>query len=403
LNYAHFGLALVAILKLVQHRRSGKGSIVFDAGLVGLTLVVVASIAANGSHVLRGALFWMSIIEPFVFLALMGGMEEAPRRRLRTYLFALAAIQLPFVAYQFLLYGTGDKVQGTLMGQGAGHHVLGGIGVIAAVVLIASSRREDPFRLVRWALALVLFSLGYFSGARQVYFALAFAAVPVALSLFHRRVLWMLPWLLTLGMVSASIIVAWGPRLPPALAQYSDVGYAQTIVERKLHRMLNTIREVGWRDSFLGLGPGNGLSRVALTTVPEYGDVPSVIVGTEPARLARKYIIRLSDIPQSGKSSVSSPYASWLGIYTDVGLLGMAMFLVLCAWAWGTLSSARPDARRWGRLLLLLAAVLGALFTWLEEPAFTVYLAVAIGTFLISARKGRATSPEPRHTLGAPP
>ena len=387
LNYAHFGVALIALMKLVERRQSGIGSVAFDAGLIGLTLVTIASAVGNGLFGLRPALFWLSITEPFLFLALMTGMEEASRKRLRGFILAFAIIQLPFAGLQFLMHGIGDDVKGTLVGQGAGHHILGAICVIAGVVIIARARRKGHLDLILWVLAGVLLSVGIFSDAKQVYSALALAAIPFAPSLFRLRVASLLP----LGVLLAVVMVG-GAQFYSPLARTFDVDVVRETAERKLDQNLDVASEIGWGGSFLGLGPGNGLSRVALTTVPGYGHVPPGILGEDqPAHLAS---VTLASYPATRLSSASSPFSSWLGIYTDVGVLGLLMYIVLGLWAWNTLARSRPNDRDMGRLLLLLAVVLGFVFLWLDEASFMIYLAVAIGTYLPQRHAEQSTHSE---------
>ena len=121
-----------------------------------------------------------------------------------------------------------------------------------------------------------------------------------------------------------------------------------------------------------------------------FSSVPEEIVGTEPAPLALVYISRRSKIDESGKSSVSSPYSSWMGILTDVGILGFAMYLLLWAWILSTLAKFKPNARAVGLLIISMALILGGVFFWLDEPAFTLYVAAALGTLPRTRYKGSA-------------
>ena len=380
LNYAHFGLALIALLKLTERRGAGIGTVAFDIGLLGLALAVITSAVANGAHPLRAAFFWLTLIEPFLFLALIMDMEEASRKRLRHFLVALAVAQLPFIGVQFLLHGIGDDVQGTLLDQGAGHHVIGAVGVVAGVLLIAGSRQDDSLRPLRWALAGALLLVGIFSDAKQVYGAVGLATAAVMLSLVHRGMKSLLPLALLL-----SAIIASGTQFYPALAQAFDIDLMRSAAEGKFDQAQDIVANLGWHGSLLGFGPGNGVSRVALAAVPEYGNVPTAILGDQPSQLASA---ALAAYPAGTVSSALSPFASWLSIYGDVGILGLAMYLLLGLWVWRSLARSATNERSLGRLLLLFAAVLGLAFMWLEEPAFMLYLAAAIGTCLNPAPRG---------------
>ncbi len=93
---------------------------------------------------------------------------------------------------------------------------------------------------------------------------------------------------------------------------------------------------------------------------------------------------------------MSSPYFSILSIFTDLGLLGFIVYCALAVETWKLFAVSSPLDRTLGRMLLLMALVLGLIFTWLEEPAYTVLLAAAVGSLAGSGLRSTSSNQRPR-------
>jgi hypothetical protein len=367
INYAHFGLAVIILARLVwQHL--ARRRLMFDFALAGLGTVVLASTLVHGLHGLRPMFFWLTIVEPFLFFALTVDMDARSRRQLRTLLILFAAMQIPFAAVQFALNGLGDGVKGTLLNQGAGPHIIGAVGLIAALLVLTSTRRGVSGSLL---LVLPLLAIGVWSDAKQVYGAFAIAALPFAFVLLRGHFVSALPGLAVVFVA----LVAGAVAYPETFASFS-VDEVERHGDIKYEQLREISADGGWQSALLGQGAGNGLSRVALTTVPGYGDVPHLILGDEVAPLALR---TLRNYSAGLISSASSPFSSWASIYFDIGVLGLLMYLMLGAWVFKEAGRGTGAGRNFACILIVFAAILGTVFTWLEEPAFTLYLVAAVG------------------------
>jgi len=82
-------------------------------------------------------------------------------------------------------------------------------------------------------------------------------------------------------------------------------------------------------------------------------------------------------------SSAWSGISSWLGLFGDLGIAGVALYLWIACLMW----SAIPISGGWragvGRASILMAGLLGGLYSWLEEPGYTLVAATVIGLALI--------------------
>ena len=106
------------------------------------------------------------------------GVDDETVRTVGIVAVLLAAIQIPIGVYQGLVYGWSDPVQGTFVGHGAGHHVLGGLFALALFVVIAAvlARRINPSRRSGAGVA-VCFGMMLATGSMSVLVIASFAAV----------------------------------------------------------------------------------------------------------------------------------------------------------------------------------------------------------------------------------
>jgi hypothetical protein len=368
LNFVHFPLALLALVKLLEQQADEANGRLIAWLLVSLGVAVLS--AVTSWEAFRPLVAWLTLAEPFIFFGLVGTLDEARRGRMRFLALVCCAVQIPFALVQFAQGGIGDGVQGTLMGQGGGHHVVGAIALCAGWSLLATGRRT----LAAVSLGLALGALGVLADAKQVYGAFVLAVLIAGLLQIRGRAAG--SSLLLPGMVLIATVYVSAQIYPPMQHVLSREIISATAAD-KYGKATEIVDEMGVGNMMLGLGAGNGLSRTALASVPGYGSAPPFLVGTEPAPLA---IRELYGYDQIRASSVDSPFSSWLGIYTDTGLLGVAAYAGLVSCVVRALATASDAHRRSSYTLLVFAACLGVAFTWLEEPAFTVLLAVLIGT-----------------------
>lgn len=310
------------------------------------------------------------------FFGLVASMDEESKVRLRSFAIWIAVAQIPFALSQFASNGVGDLVQGTLVGQGAGHHIMGAVTAAAGWMLLFTAKR----RLGVWAaVGVLLLLIGVLADAKQVYGALIAAVLIAAFfQMRGRRAVATVP-------IPASILLAivFASALFHApMERLLSTQIIARVTDGKVEHSTDVIAELGVDNALLGLGAGNGLSRTSLASVSGYGSVPPLLVGDEPSALAAR---ELGGFDATLTSSVDSPFSSWLGIYTDSGLLGLALYLGLALSVWQALKNSDESHKRSSYMLLVFAALLGFVFTWLEEPVFTVFLAVLLACGVRSA------------------
>jgi hypothetical protein len=387
-NYVHFGLTLAAVTRAVVDRRTWPVLPRQLAMGAGAALVVsLLSSFFNGDNLLRGVLGWTILYEPFLLLiaasrAGAGSLEG--RRRFGLMLTVLALIQVPFCLFQFVEYGAGDPVQGTLVGAGAGAHVMGAVATVAALFLFvepAISRRA-----VRIALACALLFLVVLGDAKTVLALLVATMVLYAILNSPRK--W--PHYIV-GAALVAGLAYLGRDIDPQLQLLfeRDV-YQQGLSQKATIVPLIRAQFDGPTDPLFGIGPANTVSRAALILQPNYGNADFLTrrLGLEPSRFA----IRLRELDESAYfsngvtgSSAWSTLFSWAGVWGDTGLVGILVYVGVWGTLWRWAAKLPPDQKRAVQLSMLLLAALGVVSSYLEEPSLMLYATgwfayVALGT-----------------------
>jgi hypothetical protein len=217
-----------------------------------------------------------------------------------------------------------------------------------------------------------LLVIGILADAKQVYGALiAGVAIVGAIQFRHLGLSLVAPAVVMIAVIFVSA------HFYAPMNRVVDASLGEQLFGNKMDQITEVSDAMGLGRSLTGLGAGTGLSRTALSSVPGYGSVPVMIVGDDPAPIADR---ALANYDAGNVSSAASPFSSWLGIYSDLGVLGIATYLALAVLVIRRLRTASDEHRRLSYTLLAFAAVLGYVFTWLEEPAFTVFIAVLIAS-----------------------
>jgi hypothetical protein len=138
----------------------------------------------------------------------------------------------------------------------------------------------------------------------------------------------------------------------------------------------------GW---LLGLGPGNTVSRVALMTPDAQLDATSSVsmLGLKTAPVTRQLIASAQTNWLAKSSSAWSPECSWFGLVGDLGLAGLAVYLWMLRVAWTTAGFKGGWLGSTAKGTLIAMVLLGGVYSWLEEPSFTLLVALTFGLAIL--------------------
>jgi hypothetical protein len=357
-------------------------------GIGALAVVALVSWLLHPSEPVRPLLYIALLMEPFALLAalVLDPPSKAVRRALIRTVAALVAIQVPLAFRQAVTLGFSDTVQGTLFGAGAGAHTISAVAAVGAIWLLFRHPLKRLWHLVPVAF---LMAIPLLADAKQVIFALPFALVAIRLrvrqSEYIRRAVAILGTFLVLLAI-----------LP-----------ARTTAIRFIERAIGgqggkpAVASLIWKEIsgdpaslLLGKGPAQTVSRSAFMTTDLLlrQDSPLRIFRLRPASLALLAQARAKQV-SGGGTSFDSGISSALGVMGDLGLVGAGVYGALLLWLFLALRrhpSAEGQAAAVGWVMF---AILGLVFDWWEQPAFSVFLACLSGLALTAPVGRTPTAP----------
>lgn len=395
INFLHFPLAVASFLLALLAPHKGPKLTRLALGVRVLGVLSILSWIANGGDWLKPVLSWLLFSEPFLILYAV--VKTAPRSKIHALsklALGLAFLQIPFAFWQAATLGLGDVVQGTLVGQGAGAHVIGAITLMGVMALSSAMlfrkvvSRSLSHLLTRIVIIAMLFAVPVLSDAKQA--IIAFIPGFALLLWSYRR---LSARLLFVGSAVAAFVVAAGYLYTP-LRQATNVDVVMTGLGGKgLSYQIVAQKMAEFPPTFLtGLGPGNSVSRTALAAQEGYiRSLPGGWVDLTLSPITAEILSTTAGFYLFASSSVWSGVSSWLGLFGDLGLLGVAAYLWLLWVVWQALGRRFTSWAYAGRAVLVAGVILGAVFSWLETPEFTLPWALYMSIGLISNEDAAAS------------
>lgn len=380
-QFAHLPLAWGAVcVALIRGRQRSALAHRCLTWLTILGLAVVASSILNQSQPLRGLAYLLLLGEPFALVCalLVDPPERAERRLLIWTCATLVAVQIPIAYWQAATLGSGDSVQGTLYGSGAGAHVMAGLVVVGAFWYVGSSRAT--FSPVSIGILAAMVGVVLIADAKQVVFALP-AVVLAQRSLSTRSI--------AIGLIALAAVLA------VVHFHTFNQGYAVPYINRALSGQTGkeAAARLIWHDAtrdvgtfVFGQGPAETVSRTAYETVPAFQKTGSSlqVFGFKPARTAIKAEeVAVAAVEATGKSSHTKAFdlasfdsgmSSGVGLFGDLGALGFVAFgglLITIFLSLRRRESAEALGAASGFAMLI---ILGFILDWWEQPAITLFL-----------------------------
>lgn len=384
-DFADFGLVLLLIVSAVVARLGSEVPLPHERvrilrAIGGFAGVIVLSAIVNGAPAERLFAGLLLTLEPFLLLAaiLLATPDRVGRKFLIGTLAFVCALQVPFAVVQSLASNNPDDVKGTLLGTGAGHHVMAGgliIGLFAAVVLV-----KRP--LLLGAIAATVLLIGVLADAKQVMIPapIAYVAATVYVSrrsFDGRRLLTAV--LLTLGFGLVVFTMAPVDSALDMVQRTNETGGGKPALTRLI---FSDLLDDPLQGAF-GFGPGETVSRFGyLTTLLESDGSPTEAIGLEPGSLTESYDRAVAGAGYIADSSFSSGQSSLLGIAGDYGFLG----LFAAGWMiWTIVDELRKVGTGLSQSAIaswILVVPLAYIFDWLEQPPFMLLIALLTGLAL---------------------
>jgi hypothetical protein len=384
-NFIHFPVVLAAALfaNFSSYRNFSR---VGDRLLVGsgaLGLLTVVSWAVNAGEFLKPIFTWLLFIEPF--LVVYTFVRTAPLQRaslLGKLAISLAFAQVPLALWQAVTLGLADVVQGTFVGHGAGHHVTGAhalLGVITLTARLLMTKRAREVFLYLPIISLLL-AVPVLADAKQA----IIASIPAVAVLLWGYGKLRLRGLGVGAMFVLLLIMAGYIYRPLRMATDFDLIVAGSGGKVLSFQIIADKMRESPAALVIGLGPGNSVSRVALAAQEGYiRSLPSGWVDLGLSSTTQQILASTAESYLFASSSVWSGVSSWLGLLGDLGLAGLAIYTWLWWTVWRGLSQGNSFWSHVGKAALVMGVMLGAAFSWLEFPEFTLPWALYMATGLV--------------------
>jgi hypothetical protein len=387
LNFVDFAFAFVGLTAVLIRRGVGVRWMP-TARRVGIGLLLLLGLgwlswAMHPSDLARPMVTFVLWAEPFALILILLIDPPGPqgRRAVLSVLAMVIALQVPFGLYQASTTQDPDFVKGTLFGAGGGHHVMAGVTALGGVLLLSWGFGRSLFiGLICASLAgVLLIAMPLLADAKQVIFALPAAAAVLLWSMRGpiRRVLVIGP-----AVAAMAVLLILVPAGSTAVGFVESASRGQT---GKLESIELVAREMDGSISswVLGLGPANGVSRAAFMTTDLFlqGDSPLMLLGLEPATVPVRAQAEARVV--ADPSSFNGALSSALGLFSDIGVLGLLTYGSLIASIglplWKRRHEWLPRAALAGWALSL---PLAGVFDWWEQPPFMLILAAISGLAL---------------------
>lgn len=360
--------------------------------LASLFTVIITSALLNSSGLINILLEFLLLGEPFILLLTLVCIFLTPAdvKQIHVWLlrFALVNYAYAFGQYFVLKLGLGfsilgqvlvgvpknvfaDNIKGVFVGQGAGHVVGASVSLSFAVYYYVTAKSSPLwFRILLIILALIHIVI---SDAKQVLLVFLVALILFLFTKLNNFIEILRYLLITLGFIG--LLIWAGNTIFPALTTWLDIKFLEEgILNLKLSVFQIIVSHytspLNW---VFGLGPGHTVGRLGGWIVWEYQELLQPFdLTTSSASKAVWSAVANTWI--GSRSSLFSPLFTWAGMWGDLGILGLAVYLYTCLFIWSKV--CLDDL---SRFLLLTIGVFGLIFSQMEEPGYMLLMAMLIG------------------------
>ncbi|MBQ0799823.1 MAG: hypothetical protein KBT63_11115 [Porticoccaceae bacterium] len=381
INFVHFPLVFLSFVLVIRASKSAITKPFLYAGIVLFLLILFSSII-NEAGFVNALLDFVLLMEAPVFALCIISVKWSGKGVLifRRGMVFVAIVHLMFILYQRFVQGySGDDVEGLLIGMGAGSHLSGAIALSLAVYFILLGEElygRFSFRYITMCIPIsILFAATVvFSDAKQVFAVFLVASALLTMITLHsfRKV-----FFLTVSIFASCIVLyKMSQTVFPELSNWVEIDLLKEGFVQKFS-VFGVIFDA--YDSFLnvlfGLGPGHTVGRLAML-LPEYSSYLDKLGATVSPLTTEIWVLHQGHYMSNSLtgSSMFSLFFSWAGIFGDIGLVGLSVYLYIYYLVWKHVS-----VDLFSKFLVITVMVFGWVFQWMEEPQYMLFTMGLIG------------------------
>lgn len=394
INFLHFAtVPLCCGIVLTTARSQNRKQLAITSTLLTwlfiLFTIEFASALLNEAGVINAVLNFLLLAEPFMLLLAIVSIPLSLEKfdQFRAWVLGFGLFNVFFAVFQkFVLrwdtcgcspgnWTDGDAIKGVFINQGSGHVVNASVSSTIGIYYFLTAKHRPM-----WLRVLVLMAgLGsiFFSQANQ-----AMLVLMAAMSIFSlvnlkdavKAILYII------GTILFIFIFFWAIERVPALSTfktwirpeiYGPDGEATLLKFSGIRIILSSYTSpLHW---LLGLGPGHTIGRLGGWMLKDYGDLLNPL-GATRSPVSRAVWSAVAASWLGTQSSFFSPFFGWAAIWGDLGIVGLGVYLYLCAIVWQKLCADDIS-----KFILLTIAIHGLIFTQMEEPGYMLFMASLIG------------------------
>jgi hypothetical protein len=393
INFVHFGIVpLALIIALFTNRSKSRNQIAisweFLFGLLLLLGVITASALFNNAGVVNVILEFFLYGEPFILVLAIVCTPIASENleKFKKWFLWFCIINFLLAVLQSFLINSGvvripslapaDGVQGVFFWSGAGNSVSATVSLSVAIDYFINSKKA-PLWLRILALAAALYQI-VISDSKQMiigffgaWFLLILTEVKNIIKLLTSLILLVLAgitfWWSMNNIEAFSAFKMWADRLEI----FAPGGEAFQVKTAAIRIILPYYKSpLYW---LFGLGPGHTVGRLGGWLLKDYWSLLAPLGATIHPVSAKTWEAGLASWLFMN-STFFSPFYGWVGMWGDIGVLGIGAYLYLNFVLW-----SRVCVDRISKLLILTVFLFGFMFVQTEEPGYMLSLAVLFG------------------------
>lgn len=345
------------------------------AGMFAFGTVILVSALVNSAGMVNAVLEFLLLAEPFLLLLAIFSVQwsSSSIKQFRFWLLFFVGVHVALAFSQrFVLGLTGDDVKGVFLDMEAGHHVAGAVALSAAVYFfVAPPIKSMWFRV---AVAVLCAAVVVLSDAKQI--IAVFLVSLLALGFIKWRNVGTVFRYMAILTAAAGATVLSAITIFPRLTDWTRMDQIIAGLQQKstvfpiIASFYNS--PLNW---LFGLGPGHTIGRLGWL-LPDYSQYLRPLGATSSP--VTQAILRANETnwlsnPETG-SSVWSLMFSWAGVWGDLGLVGLATYLLLWWFVWRKF--CLDDL---SKFFLITILVFGITFSWMEEPGYMLFVVSLIG------------------------
>jgi hypothetical protein len=340
-----------------------------------ISIITFISALFNKSSFSNFFLYLLIILEPFLIYFILDYLIQFKnyKKRLEKFILIVIFIHTGFVYIQYFIFGQRhDFVQGLLLNLGNGAHVAGSISILFGIYFFF---KKKEFSLLSRSIILIsLVFVNYFSDAKQVilgiivtfliYIFIKFLLKSSLLKKIQYLFIFIfLAFVFNYALSSSFVSESIGNKT------YMEITSAFT----KKNSVIEIINSSNtFFNYFFGNGPGHSSSRLSFM-IPyyEYLDILSLSKNKLTESI---WIYQQSNYETNTTtgSSLFSLFFFWGGIYGDIGILGVIIYLMV----WFKIIKQSKD-KEISLFFLINILLMGYFYNWPEEPSF-IFLALVL-------------------------